>query len=240
MTLIIILVLCAVMCLPCGGVLVALLLPAVQSAREASRRVQCQNNMKQLALGMLNYEAVHGTFPPAYIPDANGQPKHSWRVLILPYIEQQGLHDSYSYDEPWDGPNNVFLQSLMPEVYACPSDPNGGCAYHVINVPDGVFDGPKANSAATITDGTSNTVLIVEAVGSGQPWTDPTNDLGPAALNTPVNTTRDGTVISSYHSGGAVIVTADGRSQFLSEGAAQGIISAITTKSDGQQVTVPW
>lgn len=238
-TWVIVLAVCAALCLPCGGIGVALLLPAVQAAREAARRMECQNNLKQIALAMLNYEATHRTFPPAYLPDANGQPMHSWRVMILPYMEQQALYQRYDLNEPWDGPNNSLLIDSMPEVYACPSDPTGGCAYHVINVPDGIFDGAKANGMASIIDGTSNTILVVEAVGSMQDWTDPTNDLGPAALTQPVNSAKDGTAISSYHPGGAMIVRADGSVIFIPETTATQIISAMTTKSDGQAVQLP-
>ena len=71
----------------CGGILIALLLPAVQAAREAARRTQCSNNLKQIGLAMHNYHDVNQQFPPAYIADADGQPMHSWRVLILPYLE---------------------------------------------------------------------------------------------------------------------------------------------------------
>ncbi|MFZ1936339.1 MAG: DUF1559 domain-containing protein [Thermoguttaceae bacterium] len=70
--------------LVCGGILLALLLPGVQSVREVARRTQCENNLKQIAVAMLSYENRYGCFPPAYIPDKNGKPMHSWRVLILP------------------------------------------------------------------------------------------------------------------------------------------------------------
>jgi len=93
----------------CGGILVALLLPAVQSAREAARRAQCSNNLKQIALAFHNYHDTYRTFPPAYIPDEDGNPKHSWRVLILPFLEQRALYEQYNFDEPWDSPNNRIV-----------------------------------------------------------------------------------------------------------------------------------
>ena len=70
-----------------SGVMVALLLPAVQSAREAARRAQCVNNLKQIGLAMHNYESANGVFPPAAITDKQGKALLSWRVAILPYIE---------------------------------------------------------------------------------------------------------------------------------------------------------
>src|SRR6476661_8060061 len=106
------------------AVLVALLLPAVQQAREAARRSQCKNNLKQIGLALHNYHDVNGCFPPAYIADENGKPMHSWRVLILPYLDQAALHTEYNFSEPWDGPNNSRLLARRPAVYACPSHGN--------------------------------------------------------------------------------------------------------------------
>jgi hypothetical protein len=88
------------------GILVALLLPAVQAAREAARRTQSTNNLKQLILGLLNYESANGHFPPhaSYSPD--GKPLLSWRVHILPYLEEQALYSQFRLDEPWDSEHN--------------------------------------------------------------------------------------------------------------------------------------
>ncbi|MFN0054259.1 MAG: DUF1559 domain-containing protein, partial [Planctomycetales bacterium] len=78
--------------LVCGGILAALLLPAVQQAREAARRTQCKNNLHQIGLALHNYHDAFNSFPPAYIPDASGRPMHSWRVLILPFLDQAPLY----------------------------------------------------------------------------------------------------------------------------------------------------
>src|SRR6476469_182788 len=83
------------------GVLVALLLPAVQAAREAARRMQCSNHLKQIGLALQNYHDTFGSLPPAYLADSQGKPIHSWRVLILPFLENTTLYDRYSFDEPW-------------------------------------------------------------------------------------------------------------------------------------------
>ena len=101
------------MMLACIGILVGLLLPAVQAAREAARRMQCSNNMKQIALAMHNYEAVYKAFPPAYTTDANGQPLHSWRTLLLPYMEQQALYSQIDLNKPWDDPVNLPFSQVV-------------------------------------------------------------------------------------------------------------------------------
>jgi type II secretory pathway pseudopilin PulG len=157
------------------GVLIALLLPAVQAAREAARRTQCSNNMKQITLAMLNYHDSYGTFPPAYLADENGLPMHSWRVLLLPFMEQNGLYEQYNFDEPWDGPNNSLLAAQIPTIYRCPSAPLGANETHYVVV-DGagyIFDGDGACAMGDIVDGTSNTILIVEAPAAPVNWMQP-------------------------------------------------------------------
>jgi hypothetical protein len=103
------------------GVLVALLLPAVQAAREAARRMSCQNNMKQLGLGLHNYHDTYKTLPPAWIITN----ELSWLVLVLPFIEQQPLYDQMNLNAgPYTatGKNNPFGLTNL-EVLHCPSSP---------------------------------------------------------------------------------------------------------------------
>ena len=105
------------------ALLVALLLPARRTSREAARRMLCSNHLKQIGLALQNYHDDYGSFPPAYIADATGKPIHSWRVLILPYLEHKPLFDKYSFDEPWDGPNNSKLHGEVVHVFCCGSRP---------------------------------------------------------------------------------------------------------------------
>src|SRR5579872_1042254 len=85
----------------CGGILAGFTLPAIQAAREAARRAQCANNLKMIGLALAQYESQYGRFPPAYIADADGKPMHSWRVLILPYLDEESLYSEYDFSEPW-------------------------------------------------------------------------------------------------------------------------------------------
>jgi len=89
-------------------------LPAVVSSREAARRAVSMNNMKQLSITVQQHLAMHGTFPAAYTTDADGKPLLSWRVQMLPYIEQQPLYDRFRMDEPWDSEHNKQLIPMMP------------------------------------------------------------------------------------------------------------------------------
>lgn len=237
-TLLIVLGACALIGLICVGGLAALLIPAVGAAREAARRMECQNNLKQISLAMLNYHDTFKTFPPAYIPAEDGTPMHSWRVLILPFIEESYLHDQYDFNESWDSPANFGLSSYQPAIYTCPSDPNSLCSYFVIDVPNGLFDGSKGSPIHSIIDGTSNTIMIVEVAGSNVHWMEP-SDLGPAALAAPINSNMNGSVISSNHARGAAVAFADGSVHFLPEDTTLQVLNLLTTKGDGQPVAVP-
>ncbi len=108
----------------CGGILVALLLPAVQAAREAARKAQCSNNLRQISIALQSYAATYGHFPPAATVDKNGRPLMSWRVAILPFMEQNALYRQYDPNQPWNSAkNSIFAKTLLPE-FRCPSDPD--------------------------------------------------------------------------------------------------------------------
>ena len=157
------------------GILIALLLPAVSAAREAARRVQCTNNLQRISLAMLEYNEHYGTFPPAYLADEDGEPMHSWRVLLLPFLDHEALYQQYDFDEPWDGPNNRLLSDAMPAVYGCPSAVHapGETHYLVIGGPGHIFDGDRACAISDITDGLENTILVVEAPNAPVNWMQP-------------------------------------------------------------------
>jgi prepilin-type N-terminal cleavage/methylation domain-containing protein len=106
------------------AMLVTLLLPAVQAAREAARRAQCQNNLKQLALGCLNFETAHGYLPPSATPGpcCNTPSYESWTIRILPFMEEQGLFDQYNLQVPNEDPANELVRTSHVATHKCPSD----------------------------------------------------------------------------------------------------------------------
>lgn len=161
-------------------VLVGLLLPAVQAAREAARRTQMTNNFRQVLLAMLNHEAAMKRLPPQAICDEEGKPLLSWRVAMLPYLEEGNLYAEFRLDEPWDSEHNRKLIARMPTVYADPSAPadqaaRGLTTIQVLAGPGTSFAAPaKGLRVADITDGTSNTLALVEATPENAvPWTKP-------------------------------------------------------------------
>ncbi|MFM8726754.1 MAG: DUF1559 domain-containing protein, partial [Planctomycetaceae bacterium] len=101
-----------------SAVLAGLMLPAVQSTREAARRMQSVNNLKQIGIALHGYHDATGDFPPAVVRDKDGKPLYSWRVLILPYLEQGNIFSKWKRDEPWDSPNNKPLSDLVLKVYS--------------------------------------------------------------------------------------------------------------------------
>ena len=117
------------------GILIGLLLPAVQSAREAARRLQCSSNLKQLALAVLNYESQVGAFPPCLQYDEGTDPawtdefRPNWVVLVLPYVEQQPLYDSFRMDLPLSDPANRDARGMQLSLMQCPTDPNNRMKY---------------------------------------------------------------------------------------------------------------
>jgi type II secretory pathway pseudopilin PulG len=218
----------------CSGILVALLLPAVQQAREAARRTQCKNNLKQIGLALHNYHDTYGSFPPATTSDSNGKPMHSWRVLILPYLDEAALYAQYNMNEPWDSPGNLAVAANMPVVYACPSNPQGKLAgnthYVALDGPRSIMNSRKPAGIREIVDGTSNTLLVVEASNTAIRWTEPV-DFDPS------QTTGPGPQgMSSYHFGGFHALLGDGSVRFISDSLNPQTLQGLSTIDCGEMV----
>ncbi len=207
--------------------------------REWPRRSQCANNLKQIALAFHNYHETFGAFPPAYIADASGKPIHSWRVLILPFLESSNLYSRYSFAEPWDGPNNIKLLDEMPSVFACSSwhqktSDTSLTSYAIVAGPGTAFPGATATKFADVTDGPSDTLLIVEVSNVDIPWTAP-RDLDARAMSLRVNDPKK-SGLSSHHPGGAQVALVDGSCAFMWSSIAPGDLKALVTIAGGEQV----
>jgi prepilin-type N-terminal cleavage/methylation domain-containing protein len=215
------------------AILIALLLPAVQQAREAARRSQCENNLMQIGLALHHYHEAFGSFPPAYVADENGKPMHSWRVLILPFLEQNALYDQYDFSEPWDGPTNSRLLESRPSVYACPSHSGATVetAYLAVSGEQTVLAGPQAISLSDITDEFWNTVLVVEASRAAVPWMKP-DDLDPATIVSIGNPPG----FASDHVGGINVLMGDGAVLFISQSILPDTLKALFTRDGGEVV----
>jgi beta-lactamase regulating signal transducer with metallopeptidase domain len=148
-----------------AGNLVTSLLPAVANARMAARRAQDMNNMRQIMLALHNYHDTFGHFPPAVIKSKDGKPLYSWRVALLPYLDQAPLWNQFNPNEPWDSAHNKKVLEKVPAVFHSPLDPAdlNTSSYFVFTGAKTAFGNPDGTNFSEIHDGTSNTIAIVEA-----------------------------------------------------------------------------
>ena len=119
--------------------------------RETANKLRSVSDLMEIMLAMDNYKDSTDAFPPAAICDSDGKPLLSWRVAILPFIEQDALYKQFKMDEPWDGPNNSKLFSQMPKNYALPGDTTAppGYTYYRVFVGNGSpFDPPTPGREA--------------------------------------------------------------------------------------------
>jgi hypothetical protein len=199
-------------------------LSATAKVKEAASRAQSSNNLKQIALAFHNYHDTFNGMPPAAVCDKTGKPLLSWRVLILPYIEENELYKQFKLDEPWDSENNKKLLDKMPRVYKMPvptkAKPNE-THYRVFVGNGAAFDLLKGPRLTEFTDGTSNTILVATAADP-VPWTKP-DDL-------PFDPEKDMKKLLGFFTGDVCMVAfADGSVRALSKSISlKTVISAIT------------
>lgn len=211
--------------------MVEALLPAVQQARKAAKRMQSTNNMKQLMLALHNYASAYSRFPSAVIVDPETGVERSWRVEILPYLDgQQPLYDQYRKDEPWDSEANLQVLNKMPDVFALPGDANKTQTPYqaLVNEGGGLTPGAdgKGPKFSEFRDGTSNTVVLVETLPV-VPWTKPVDVRDEMAASEV--SVRSG-------EGGFIAARGDGSVAFISNTIDQAVWKALTTRAGGEVV----
>lgn len=168
-----------------------------------------------------------------YGPD--GTPLYSWRVLLLPYIEQDDLYHEFHLDEPWDSPHNIRLLERMPATYAAPPGKRSRLSanhtvIHVFVGPGTTFEGPGGVSYKDFPDGTPNTFLLVEA-GDPVPWTKP-EDIAYAA-DQPIR------LPGLFHDGFRAAM-ADGSVRFVRKTVSEARLRAAITRNGGESVGWDW
>ncbi len=155
---------------------ILLTINSCDAPRPSEVQAACSYRMKNIARAIDHYYAEHGHYPPAYTTDNKHGYRHSWRVLILPYLEQRKLYDRYNFDEPWNGPHNALLASRISEVYRCPSKRNGlknESDYVFVTGKGTTFDEGRSMKSEDILDGTDRTGVLVEASFLRTVWTIP-------------------------------------------------------------------
>ena len=209
------------------GVLIGLLLPAVQAAREAARRMSSSNNLKQIALAIHNHHAAYKKLPQN-ITSEDGKPLLSWRVAILPFVDEYELYKEFKLDEPWDSRHNIKLLGRMPAIFKHPG--------MVIAPGTTVFQRPVGKGLMSpdgelrfrdVTDGMSSTIMGLESLGKDAvKWTKPEDirlDNG-----FPLNVLQDGTR-QGFH-----VMLADGAVVFITNQIASALFKGLLTRSGGE------
>jgi hypothetical protein len=159
------------------GLLVALMIPAVSKAREAARRTMMQNSGRQIAMALLNYEAAYRTLPAAQISGNDSQPLLSWRVEILPFLDEVPTYEVLQRDQAWDSPINGVLTAKPVKAFTSPlcpdSEGTNRTAFVAVVGPDTVLRPNTPRKLGSIMDGTSNTAMLIELRASDIAWAEP-------------------------------------------------------------------
>jgi prepilin-type processing-associated H-X9-DG protein len=233
-------VVCLIGCLVVGGIMAALLFPAITQARGAAQRSMAQNNMKQILLAMHNYHDVNQKWPAPIVYDGDGNPLYSWRVELLPYMEQQNIYNQWDKTKAWDSPENMHLSQMMINVYRSPADPSvaaNGTNYFVIIGDQTAFPPSDSITLMEMTDGTSNTIAIVEIQGISGSWAAPIDprmeDITPSIGSGPGQ-------LNPVHTGGINVGLCDGSVRFLSDQTPANVIHAALTRKGGEAVMLDY
>ena len=233
-----------------------MLLPAVQSVREAARRTTCLNNLRQIGLGLQNHHSAHEEFPVGGTgwrgPVSPDETQIAWSAFLLPFLEQSQVHALIDFDEAFDSPVNQEAAAVVIDVFVCPSslrgrqlsDGRGPSDYGGIfgerisgpnNPPRGLMIYGEAFSHRDIRDGSSNTMIVAEDsdFSDGQ-WINGLNLFDQAfPINAAPAFEND---IRSRHPNGANAAFADGHVSFLSENIDLETLAAICTRASGEVV----
>ncbi len=234
-------------------VLLGAITPSARYLRRLGQRVQCQNNLKMIALALYNYHDVFKSFPPAVTYAADGTPMHSWRVAITPFLMQNTFYDAYDFRQAWNGPGNVLLTDEVPEVpissvtakcagvvfdaayfgYRCPSAPRSQdrwMANYVMLIDDrrGKPNGPP-NQPGSVPPSLSkkSAVIIIEIADSDIRWMEP-RDVLLSELSMKIND-RSRRSLSSDH-GGACVAYADGSVEWLDDATTEEYVGVLLTQ----------
>lgn len=207
---------------------------AFREARNAAIASASQGHLNQLQLALHCYHDAYGCFPPAYLVDERGVPVHSWRALILPFIEQKSLYDAYRFDEPWNGPNNRKLVDGMPEIFQMPSEPSSTCMTNIVAIvgPGTAFPGSNSTRLEDFADGLDNTILLAEITASDICWLEP-KDLRVEEMSFEVNDPSKPSISSSRRRGPYVVLANSIHAYQLSRSLRPETLKALTTIKGG-------
>ncbi len=188
------------------------------------------NNLRQIMIAMLNYESAYGHFPEQAITSQDGRPLLSWRVAILPFLEQEALYKQFHLDEPWDSEHNLKLLEQMPDVYRVPEvDLVGETLYLGITGPGTAFESGRKLRFRDVLDGLSNTIGVVEANPAvAVPWTKPADlrfEPGEELIG-----------LGGVRPGGFLAAFLDGSTRLISESVDREVLRRLFLIRDGEPI----
>lgn len=208
---------------------------AVAGAQNQAQRAGRRNNLKQIGLAFHNYHEVHGRLAPGDNKewyDKDGKPFLSWRVHLLPFMDEVILYQKFKLNEPWDSDNNKPLLAQMPKLFVTKGAKKGHTSLVAFSGPGTVFTGKVGLKFAEVRDGTSNTILTVEAGPDvAVPWTKPV-DLA-ADLKNPIKSL--GKIADVFQ-----VLFMDGSVRSLSKDIDPGILKSLITPAGSEIVDVPF
>jgi prepilin-type processing-associated H-X9-DG protein len=214
---------------------IAMMLPAVRTAREPARRNQCRSQLEQIALALKRYAEVHGALPPAYTTDASGKPLHSWRTLILPFMEEQQLYNAIDLTKPWNDPVNAAAFNTNLAVYQCPSAPweiDNRTTYLAVVAPNSCIQATEPRKLSDVTDDPSQTLMVIEVDEEhAVPWMSPVDANEDVVLDLASPKSR------TPHPGGVQAAFVDGSVYFLADGIPATIRRTLISIAGNDNVT---
>ncbi len=197
------------------------------AAYNSARRM---NEVRQIGMAMLSYETQHGTFPAAGSVNDQGEPLLSWRVAILPFIEQQALYEQFKQDEPWDSEHNLALLKQMPEIFG--DDPGGKTRIQVFDGEEAAFHGGRKVTPRDIAkDGMSLTIMLVETgPDKAVPWTKP--------ADVPFDPTDPAKALGKIPAAGFITAFFDGSVRSHASSIQPEVLKAMITPAGGELIPV--
>lgn len=198
--------------------------------QKGKNRIAVKEDIKRIMLAVHQYHDAHDSFPPAFTLGPDGKRWHSWRALILPYLEPE-LAKQYRFDEPWNGPHNQSLLAQAPDVFQ--SDRVGGppnaAGYFAVVGERTLWPADQALGFRDIVDGTSNTIAIVENFRTDISWLQP-KDLLPSEFLQSLESDESG-----QQDGGLTVGLADGSARFLASHLERSLLNGLLTPAYGSK-----
>lgn len=211
---------------------IAFFLPAQRGVREPGRRSQCKSYLKQIGLALHNYYDHYDAWPPAYTVDADGKPLHSWRTLLLPYLDQAPLYNMINFAKPWNAPENAHAYESRIPGYQCPSAimPKTSTAYLAIVGNSCCFNPTQTRKFSEVTDGLSNTLAVIEVTPEqAVHWMSPLDAYEELVLAIEPHTKQS-------HTGGTHVLVANGAVRFLPGTTSASTRRALLTIAGGETI----